>query len=81
MNILAILYSAILFFVLTPAVAVRLPPNGSKFLVAAVHAAIFALIFHFTYKTVWRLTEGLTTPPAPAKPTTTTSASKKPMAN
>jgi Na+/melibiose symporter-like transporter len=76
MNILAIIYSAILFFVLTPAVAVRLPPNGSKFLVAAVHAAIFAIIFHFTYKTVWRLTEGLVT----SKPSSTPTPSKTPTA-
>jgi hypothetical protein len=59
MNIFVTLYSAILFFILTPAVFLRLPPNGSKYTVAAVHAIVFALIFHFTHKMVWRMTMGM----------------------
>jgi hypothetical protein len=55
MSILVSLYAAVLFFLLTPAVLLRLPPNGSKFVVAGVHALVFALIFHFTHKIVWRL--------------------------
>lgn len=54
MNWATTVYAAILFFVLTPAVVVRLPPNGSKLVVAGVHAIIFALIYHFTHKLVWK---------------------------
>jgi hypothetical protein len=62
MNWSVTVYAAILFFVLTPAVLVRLPPKGSKFTVAAVHAVIFALIFHFTHKLVWQLSMGMGMP-------------------
>jgi hypothetical protein len=48
---------AVLFFVLSPNVLLRLPPKGGKFLVAGVHAIIFALIFHFTHKLVWQMTD------------------------
>jgi len=63
MSLLVSLYAALLFFLLTPAILLRLPPNVSKFTVAAVHALVFALIFHFTHKLVWRLgarLEGMT---------------------
>jgi hypothetical protein len=63
MSVLVSLYAAVLFFLLTPAILLRLPKNGSKFTVAAVHALVFALIFHFTHKLVWRFgvrMEGLT---------------------
>ena len=62
MSILLTIYVAVLFFLLTPAILVRLPPSGSKRIVAAVHAIIFALIFHFTYvfvKRVDSLCEGI----------------------
>ena len=54
MSLLVTLYAALLFFLLTPAILVSLPPKGGKFTVAAVHALVFALIFHFTHKLVWR---------------------------
>ena len=59
MNWFIALYLAILFFVLSPGVLLRLPKNGSKFTVAGVHALVFGLIFHFTHKVVWRLGGGL----------------------
>lgn len=62
MNWSVTVYAAILFFVLTPAVLVRLPPKGGKFTVAAVHALVFALIFHFTHKFVWQLSMGMGMP-------------------
>jgi sugar phosphate permease len=62
MNWAVTVYAAILFFVLTPAVLVRLPPKGGKFTVAAVHAVVFALIFHFTHKLVWQLSMGMGMP-------------------
>ena len=54
MSLLVTLYVAVLFFLLTPAILVSLPPKGGKFTVAAVHGLVFALIFHFTHKIVWR---------------------------
>jgi hypothetical protein len=77
MSLFVSIYAAILFFILTPAILVRLPPGGSKMTVAAVHAIVFALIFHFTHKVVWRLGarfEGFdiassTTPAASTTPT------------
>ena len=59
MNWIVTLYIALLFFILTPAVLIRLPPKGSKYTVAAFHAIVFGLIFHFTGKIVWRLSRGL----------------------
>ena len=58
MHVLMTLYVAFLFFVLTPSILVSLPPKGNKFTVAAVHAIIFALIFHFTHNMVWQLSVG-----------------------
>jgi hypothetical protein len=55
MNWVVTLYSAILFFLLTPGILLRLPPTGGKFLVAAVHAVVFALVWHFTHKLIWQL--------------------------
>ena len=62
MNWAVTFYAAILFFVLTPAILVRLPPKGGKFTVAAVHAVVFALVFHFTHKFVWQLSMGMGMP-------------------
>jgi hypothetical protein len=59
MNLTVTLYAAILFFILSPNVLLRIPSNGSKLVVAAVHALVFALIFHFTHKFVWKLSVGL----------------------
>lgn len=54
MNIVMVLYVAILFFALTPGVVLTLPddPNSNKFVVAGVHAAVFATVFFLTYKIV-----------------------------
>ena len=55
MNLVVAIYSAILFFVLSPGVLLRLPSNGSKFMVAGVHALVFALVLYFTAGFVWRM--------------------------
>jgi hypothetical protein len=55
MSLLVILYSAILFFILSPGVFLRFPKNGDKFTVAGVHAAVFALVFGLTHKFVAKL--------------------------
>ena len=48
---------AALFFVLTPGVLLSLPKGGSKFVVAATHAAVFGLVFHFTHNALMNLTQ------------------------
>jgi hypothetical protein len=55
MNWFITLYTALLFFLLSPTVFLKLPANGSTKKVAAVHAVIFALIWQFTHKMVWRM--------------------------
>jgi hypothetical protein len=59
------LFTAALFFVLTPGILLRIPSGGSKVAVAATHALVFALVFHFTHKMVWKFlyaTEGFAAP-------------------
>lgn len=53
MNWFMILFLAALFFVLSPGVLLRLPARGDVYTVAAVHAAVFALVWHFTHTAVW----------------------------
>ena len=50
-------YVAVLFFVLTPGVLLSLPPKSSKFVVAATHAVVFAIVYHLTHKMVWKLSQ------------------------
>jgi len=59
MNLTVAIYTAILFFVLSPNVLLRLPPNGSKLVVAGVHALVFAVVLYLTQKLVWQLSVGL----------------------
>ena len=47
------IFTALLFFVLTPGVLLSLPPKGSKLVVAGVHAVVFALVWTFTHKMVY----------------------------
>jgi hypothetical protein len=59
MNFVVAIYCALLFYVLSPGVFLRLPQNGSKMMVTAVHAAIFGIILYFTQKAVWKMSLGL----------------------
>jgi hypothetical protein len=67
------LFVAVLFFVLTPGVLLRLPPGGSKMTVAAFHAVVFAVVYGLVSKTVMDMLypEGFTDmtacPPGQAK--------------
>ena len=54
MNTFMFAYAALLFIVLTPGVLLRLPMNGSKMTVALTHGLVFAVVWHFTHKMVWR---------------------------
>ena len=56
MNWIMTLFTAVLFFLLTPGVLLRLPPGGSKITVAITHAVVFALVYHLTHKAVWMAT-------------------------
>ena len=47
-NLSSILYLVFLFYVLSPNVLLRIPPSGSKHVVALVHAVIFALVYYYT---------------------------------
>ena len=53
MNLWTTLYMALLFVLMTPGTLFRLPPGGGKWLVASVHAVLFALVYHLTSKSVW----------------------------
>jgi hypothetical protein len=82
-SIVTSVFAAILFFLLAPGVLLRLPANGSKMTVAAVHALVFGVIFYVTHRSVYayfnpgrryegmdmKKKEGLATskPPAPTK--------------
>jgi len=63
MNIFVTIYSAILFFLLTPGILVTLPPASfkysSKYVVAATHGLVFAIVYMFTYKFVKKITKRL----------------------
>jgi len=56
MNLFMSLYLAVLFVAFTPGVLVSLPPKGGKYVVLATHAVLFALVWHYTHKAVWRMT-------------------------
>jgi len=58
MQMLMTLFTAALFFVLTPGILVRLPEGGSKYMVALVHAVLFALLYHFTHTLVYTMLYG-----------------------
>jgi len=59
MNLIVAAYAAILFFLLSPGVLLRLPPKGSKFVVVATHAIIFAIVMGLTCKMVWKFSMGM----------------------
>lgn len=53
-------FTALLFFVLSPGVLLSLPSGGSKFMKAAVHAVIFSVVCHFTCNLVDKQLYGFT---------------------
>jgi len=54
MYIWMIAFTALLFFLLTPGIILSLPPGGSLVTVAMVHAIVFALVYSYTHKAVWK---------------------------
>jgi hypothetical protein len=49
MDMIMFLYSAILFFILTPGILVTIPPGGTPTMVASVHAVVFGIIMSFAH--------------------------------
>jgi hypothetical protein len=47
MNVVYILTTALLFFVLSPGVLISLPPGASPTVQTATHAIVFALVHKF----------------------------------
>ena len=62
MNMFMAIYFAILFFILSPGLLLRIPKNGSKFVVAGVHAVVFGVVAFFTGKFVWNLSQKVASP-------------------
>jgi len=55
LNPVMIMFVASLFYALVPGTLITLPSSTSdKMQINAVHALVFALILHFTYKKVWK---------------------------
>jgi len=59
MRWLMCLYTAFLFFLLTPGILVTLPPKGNKMTVAAVHAIVFGIVWNFSHDLVWKATQSI----------------------
>ena len=47
-NLSSVIYLIFLFYVLSPNVLLRIPPNGSKHVVALVHAVVFAVVYYYS---------------------------------
>ena len=59
MNLSMIIFTTVLFYVLTPGIFLSIPPNGSKFIKAFAHAVLFALIYELTHRNVWLYLNGM----------------------
>ena len=48
LNVAKFVFMIFLFYVLSPNVLQRIPPNGSKHVVALVHAVVFSIVYYYT---------------------------------
>jgi hypothetical protein len=55
MNLMMFLYLAVLAFLLTPGVLLRLPPGGSPTTVAVTHALVLSLVYGLTSKMIYQM--------------------------
>lgn len=53
MHLFMFVFVAFLFFILTPGIVLSLPPKGSKVVVAATHAIVFAIVWTLIHKSIW----------------------------
>ena len=44
----------VLFYLLTPGILLRLPPNSSKHVVAITHAVVFTIVFNIIYYVAYK---------------------------
>ena len=58
MNVTMFLYIAALFVVLSPSILFKFPTKGSPLVIAITHGLLFAIVYHFTHRYVWSLSEG-----------------------
>jgi hypothetical protein len=54
MNLVMFLYLAVLAFLLTPGILLRLPPGGSPTVVAATHALVLSLVYGLSHKFIYK---------------------------
>lgn len=59
MNLIMFLFSALLFFLLTPGILLSLPPGGSKMVVAITHAIVFGAVFTLSHRMLMALGGGM----------------------
>jgi hypothetical protein len=59
MDAIMFLYTAVLFFILTPGIVLALPPGASKTVTALTHAVVFAFVWSLTNQAVFAATRGL----------------------
>jgi hypothetical protein len=60
-NLNLFIFSALLFYVLSPGILIIIPQNSSKLIVAFVHAVVYATIWYFIYNYIWNMTESFET--------------------
>jgi hypothetical protein len=58
MDAMMFLYTAVLFFILTPGILLSLPPGATKTVTAITHAVVFAFVWSFTNQAVFAATRG-----------------------
>ena len=59
MNLILFLFSALLFFLLTPGILLSLPPGGSKIVVAITPAIVFGAVFTLSHRMLMALGGGM----------------------
>ncbi len=53
MLLMMVIFSAVLFYILSPGILLSFPKSGSVQMKAAIHALVFAAVFGVTHKIVW----------------------------
>ena len=70
-NVGMTLFVAALFVLLTPGIVLCVPTKGPLLHKAIVHGLLFAIVYHYTHRIVWKMvTEGFQAakPVVPVKP-------------
>jgi hypothetical protein len=55
------IFSALLYYVLTPGIFITIPSKSSKKIVALVHGLVYSIFWYFTYNIVFNVTVGFKT--------------------